>query len=257
MSSAHLVVRELRTLWPRRASGLPPGQRVLDAFPRFADDPRRPPPVLPPAATLRVTSFAGNHQVISHEELQASNLVESRASDFHCVTTWTARGQTWTGVPLAAWWRARVEPGTPRTPPYAVVRGFDGYQAVFERDDLFADDVMLVWKLDHRPLDLRHGFPLRLISPSQYGYKSVKHVESIELCEQQPVSLLGAKEHPRARVAAEERHSRLPARLLRWPYRILVPITAVVAERTLNRVVADTSGSLRSRLPRAQQKRLR
>ena len=235
MMSAHRVVRELHALWPRRASGLPPGQRGLDGFPRFADDPRRPPPVVPAAAMLRVRSADGDHHVISHGELRASDLVESRTCDFHCVTTWTARGKTWTGVPLAAWWRARVEPALPGTPLFAVVRGFDGYQAMFECDDLFADDVMLVWELDHHPLDLRHGLPLRLISPSQYGYKSVKHVEAIELCSQQPVSHLGAKEHPRARVAAEERHRRLPGRLVRWPYRILVPITAIVAERTLDR----------------------
>jgi len=235
MSGARSVLRELRAFRPRRASGLPPGQRALDAFPRFADDPRRPPPVVPAAAALRVVSSGGDHHAVSHEELQASDLVESRTSDFHCVTTWTARGRTWTGVPLAAWWRARIELPMPGMPPFAVVCGFDGYRAMFHVDDLFADDVMLVWELDHHPLDLRHGLPLRLISPSQYGYKSVKHVEAIELCSQQPVSHLGAKEHPRARVAEEERHSRLPARLVRWPYRVLVPITAMVAERTLDR----------------------
>ena len=172
---------------------------------------------------------------VALEELRSSELVETRTSDFHCVTTWTARDQTWTGVPLAAWWRERFDPVLAATGDFAVVRSHDGCQAVFVADDLFADDVMLVWERNHAPLDLRHGAPLRLISPSQYGYKNVKHVEAIELCAEQPVGNLGAKEHLRARVAQEERHSRVPGRLLRWPYRIVVPVTAMVAERTLSR----------------------
>ena len=94
-------------------------------------------------------------------------------------------------------------------------------------------DRTLAWALNDCGLDRRHGAPLRLVSPAQYGYKNVKHVESIALRSTRPVSLLGPKEHLRARVALEERHSRIPGRLLRWPYRLAVPITAIVAERTL------------------------
>lgn len=183
----------------------------------------------------------GEELRITHDELRSSPLVESRTSDFHCVTTWTARRQRWTGVALAVWWRECGAPSLAEAGDFAVVRGYDGHQAVFRTDDLFADDVMLAWELDHATLDARHGFPLRLVSPSQYGYKNVKHVESIELRDEQPASLLGAKEHLRARVAREERHSRLPGRLVRWPYRLLVPVTAMVAERTLHR--SGASGS--------------
>jgi DMSO/TMAO reductase YedYZ molybdopterin-dependent catalytic subunit len=99
---------------------------------------------------------------------------------------------------------------------------------------------MLAWGLNGDALDQRHGVPLRLISPAQYGYKNVKHVESIAFHAERPDSLLGPKEHLRARVALEERHSRIPGRLLRWPYRVVVPITAVVAERTLREESGDT-----------------
>lgn len=172
---------------------------------------------------------------IALDELRGSALAETRTSDFHCVTTWTARAQTWTGVPLAAWWRERIGPTIATPIEFAAVRGLDGCHAVFVVEDLFADDVMLVWEHDGTPLDLRHGAPLRLISPSQYGYKNVKHVEVIELCAERPDSGFGAKEHLRARVALEERHSRVRGSLLRWPYRLVVPITAMIAERTLAR----------------------
>lgn len=128
----------------------------------------------------------------------------------------------------------RCEAGRASDGDFAIVRGYDGFQAVFRTDDLLADDVMLAWELDRSTLGARHGFPLRLVSPSQDGYKNVKHVEAILLCTEQPASRLGTKEHLRARVAREERHSRLPGQLLRWPYRLLVPMTAMVAERALH-----------------------
>ncbi len=229
------LMRQGLALWPRRAADLPPGQRVLDAFPRFTDNPLRPPPAIPDHRVLRVVSPEGEEVRITHSELRASDLVRSQTSDLHCVTTWTARRQRWTGVPLAAWWHSYVTPSLPHVPDFAVVRGYDGCQAAFRTEDLFSDDVMLAWDLDQMPLDARHGHPLRLVSPSQYGYKNVKHVEAIVLCREQPLSRLGPKEHLRARVALEERHSRLPARLLRWPYRLLVPVTAMLAEAALHR----------------------
>jgi DMSO/TMAO reductase YedYZ molybdopterin-dependent catalytic subunit len=232
------VVHQMRRWWPRRADGLPVGQRALDEFPRFADNPLRPPPSTS-GTTLNITSADLGEIQIPLDELASSALAESRVSDFHCVTTWTARRQTWTGIALAPWWTTRIGP-LPRE-PFAVVGAADGYRAVFRTDDLFADDVMLAWALNNDALDLRHGAPLRLVSPAQYGYKNVKHVGSIALHSERPASLLGPKEHLRARVALEERHSRIPGRLLRWPYRLVVPITAIVAERTLRKTSGDTA----------------
>jgi DMSO/TMAO reductase YedYZ molybdopterin-dependent catalytic subunit len=230
------VVRQMRGWWPQRSGGLPPGQRALDGFPRFADNPLRPPPATS-GSILSITSADLGEVRITLEELRASVLAESRPSDFHCVTTWTARRQTWTGPPLAAWWTTRIGP-LPHQ-PFAVVGAADGYRAVFVADDLFSDDVMLAWALNGEALDVRHGAPLRLVSPAQYGYKNVKHVDSIALHSERPASLLGPKEHLRARVALEERHSRFPGRLLRWPYRLVVPITATVAERTLRKMPSE------------------
>jgi DMSO/TMAO reductase YedYZ molybdopterin-dependent catalytic subunit len=223
------AIREMRRWWPRRVGGLPPGQRALDGFPRFADDPRRlPPPV--PGSVLRISS-ANLDCEVAFDEIRASALAVTREADFHCVTTWTARRQRWTGVPLAVWWTTHIGPIPGEG--FAVVGAADGYRAVFMADDLFADDVLLAWALNDAELDQRHGLPLRLVSPAQYGYKNVKHVESIELCDEQPTSGLGPKEHLRARVAFEERHRRLPGRVLRWPYRLVVPVTAMAAERAL------------------------
>ncbi len=232
MTAIVSVIQQMWRWWPRCADDLPPGQRALDEFPRFADNPLRPPPSTP-GSILSIMSADLGEIRIPLDELGSSSQEESRVADMHCVTTWTARRQMWTGVRLSAWWTTRVGPLPGET--FALVSATDGYRAVFLAEDLFADDVMLAWALNGDTLDQRHGAPLRLVSPAQYGYKNVKHVEAITLHNERPASLLGPKEHLRARVALEERHSRIPGRLLRWPYRLVVPITVIVAERTLQR----------------------
>ncbi|MGF1667528.1 MAG: hypothetical protein ACFCVC_14805 [Acidimicrobiia bacterium] len=65
---------------------MPPGQRALDAFPRFADNPLRPPPSAP-GSVLTITSADPGEVRIPLDELRASTLGESMVTDFHCVTT--------------------------------------------------------------------------------------------------------------------------------------------------------------------------
>jgi DMSO/TMAO reductase YedYZ molybdopterin-dependent catalytic subunit len=96
-------------------------------------------------------------------------------------------------------------------------------------EDVLADDVLLAERLDGRPLDGDHGAPLRLVSPGQYGFVSTKHLCRIELHASEPTDLYASPvdrllaAHPRARVRQEERHRHLPARVLRVPYRLLIP----------------------------------
>lgn len=71
------------------------------------------------------------------------------------------------------------------------------------------------------------------MAPSQYGYKSVKHLIAIDFRVEKPKVL--SKEHLRARVAHEERHPRLPSWMVKLPYRLMIPPTAHVAEWTLRR----------------------
>jgi DMSO/TMAO reductase YedYZ molybdopterin-dependent catalytic subunit len=117
--------------------------------------------------------------------------------------------------------------------PYLVAQGGDGHRMAFVWDDAVAPNVILATGLNGSPLDARHGAPLRLVSPSQYGYKNVKHLVSLDLRTERPQA--ASKEHLRARVAAEERHSKLPSWLVTWPYRIIIPATARLSERTLRR----------------------
>jgi len=223
--------------WPRRVPGLPPGQRRLTEFPRFGTQVLRPPPIADGSATLRVEGAGLSEPlVITADDLDALPVREQQ-SDFHCVTTWSRQGLTWTGTAMRDVWQRVVEPRLDphKTVRFVQARGADRHTATLALEDLLGPDVLLARRLDGAPLDPRHGAPLRLVSPSQYGYKSVKHLSRLFLHEHQPPGRMGAKEHLRARVAMEERHSRLPAWLVRVPYRATIPLTALVAERSATR----------------------
>ncbi len=215
-------------LWPRRAPGLPPGQREVRTFPRFSDKPLRWAPRSGPA---RLDIQREGHTVATIEgaDWHRFDPVE-HATDFHCVTTWTKRNLRWSGVRLADV-VAEVLGGD--VAPYMVATAADGQTAIYMSDDALDPSVLLATGLDGEPLDHRHGAPLRLVSPLQYGYKSPKHLVAIDFVATEPTSTLGPKEHLRARVDREERHATLPNWALRWPYRLTVVPTALAAERGL------------------------
>jgi hypothetical protein len=84
---------------------------------------------------------------------------------------------TCAGAPVAVLREVFASVGITQAPmPYLVARAGDGRKCAYVWEDAIADDVVLATHLNGGALDDRHGAPLRLVSPSQYGYKSVKHV---------------------------------------------------------------------------------
>ncbi|HEX6197539.1 MAG TPA: molybdopterin-dependent oxidoreductase [Jiangellaceae bacterium] len=200
---------------PSRA-GLPPGQRRRRDFPRFGVPFLSPPPA-PDVPGLAVTGAVEHDLRLPLAELHSILPRVEQVADFHCVATWSATGLHWSGVSFRQFWEQVV---VPRCKPAdatvgIIAHGADGVTAVIDLRDAMADNVMLADRLDGQPLDDRHGAPLRLVSPSQYGYKNIKHLIRLEATRTFPKPGLILGEHPRARVAFEERDPYLNARLYR------------------------------------------
>ena len=51
--------------------------------------------------------------------------------------------------------------------------------------ELLDDDVLLAYRLDDKPLEPKHGGPLRLVVPKKYAYKSAKWVRKLRFTEEQ------------------------------------------------------------------------
>jgi DMSO/TMAO reductase YedYZ molybdopterin-dependent catalytic subunit len=104
-----------------------------------------------------------------------------RTSDFHCVTRWSRFDNRWTGVAMREI-LAQVNPTAEAR--YVLVHAEQGYTANLPLVDLNRDDVLLATHHDGQPLTPDHGFPLCLIVPHLYAWKSVKWVRGLEFLSQ-------------------------------------------------------------------------
>ena len=90
-------------------------------------------------------------------------------SDFHCVEGWSVLDCKWEGVKIVD-----IEKlVNPRDVARAVTfECADNYMTSLFREELAGDDVLLAYKFNGEALDEGLGFPVRLIVPSKYAYKS-------------------------------------------------------------------------------------
>jgi DMSO/TMAO reductase YedYZ molybdopterin-dependent catalytic subunit len=210
---------------------LPPGQVRIDGFPRFGVQLDRPPPTVPADPAIEIGGIVAKSFTVPLADLRALPRRELIA-DFHCVAGWSATDLRWEGVAYELFHRLVIEPALPASPAatHAVFEGLDGYRSIVLLEDVLRDDVILADHLDGRLLDGAHGSPLRLVSPSQYGFVSTKHLRRIEIHATEPkqryhptpsvqATLQLVKPHRRANVWREERHRYLPAWLVRPIYR--------------------------------------
>lgn len=101
-------------------------------------------------------------------------------TDIHCVTRWSKLDTTWEGVPIQAVLElAQLRPAA----AFVVAHCEQGYTANLPISVLDDDDVLLADTFDGRPLEPDHGYPLRLLVPKRYFWKSAKWLRGLEFLE--------------------------------------------------------------------------
>ena len=224
---------------------LPPGQRPVAGFPRFGTHLHRPPPVVSSHPVIQVSGAVEDPFSVPVAHLADLPRHEVTA-DFHCVAGWSATDLHWEGVALRTFYETLVVPrlAAGATVTHLLFAGLDHYRAVAEIADVLGPDVVIADRLNGEPLTPDHGAPVRLVSPGQYGYVSIKHLCQVQVLEKLPAMKNPAairigpltvrtpliRTHPRARVWQEERHPDLPSWLLRPFYRAFIgPIRTLSA----------------------------
>ena len=219
---------------------LPPGQRAINHFPRFgvpASASRLPPAPSADFAIQVKTADAELSSITSGElaQLQRVDFV----ADFHCVTTWSYPALSWSGYAFRDFYERLLLPRAPayRSCPFVEFSGLDGYATCIALEDLLTEGVLLADRLNGAPLSLAHGAPIRLVAPSLYGYKNIKHVSLVRLRSDYRRSFAERQTlaHPRGRVAFEERGRVLPGSIYRIVYGALLPATLWYFQRAERR----------------------
>ncbi len=160
---------------------LPAGQYSTKRFPVLHVGPI-------PQADLSTWDFAVDGLVTepavwTWEEFQAFPQVKV-TTDIHCVTKWSKFDTEWEGVPVRDIWD-RIDVSAEAT--HVLVKADHGYTANMPIEDFLAEGNLFTGTFGGEPLAPKHGYPMRLIVPHLYFWKSVKWVRGFSvLSEDQP-----------------------------------------------------------------------
>jgi DMSO/TMAO reductase YedYZ molybdopterin-dependent catalytic subunit len=98
--------------------------------------------------------------------------------DIHCVTRWSRFDTTFKGVP---WSALRELVGQKPSARFAIAHAEQGFTANVPAASLEEEGAMLAYEADGEALEPEHGWPLRLVIPGKYFWKSAKWLRGIEL----------------------------------------------------------------------------
>ena len=154
---------------------LPPGQYLTEKWPVLHAG--TVPSVDLATWDLRVWGEVERPLTLSWDELRGLPSKEITV-DIHCVTRWSRFDTAFRGVH----WRelaARVRPRA--NARFAVAHAEQGFTSNVPLSFLDADEALLAYEADGEPLTPEHGWPLRLVVPRKYFWKSAKWLRGIEL----------------------------------------------------------------------------
>ncbi|HAN70411.1 MAG TPA: oxidoreductase [Actinobacteria bacterium] len=153
--------------------------------------------VIPAAGGFRIYTVTGGYPEFDPAtyRLTVSGLVDRPASwsladiaelpqtqmtkDFQCVTGWRVDDVPWSGVLLRDVLSAcGVESGAEAL----AFTSFDGvYTESLTLEQAMRDDMLVATTMYGKPIEVKHGAPVRLIAAPMYAYKSIKWMDGIEL----------------------------------------------------------------------------
>ncbi len=114
---------------------------------------------------------------LTYEQLQALPPTEI-AIDIHCVTRWSRFDTSFKGVH----WRELAKLVRPKASGhYVLAHAEQGFTANVPLAAIEVDEALIAWEADGKPLAPEHGWPLRLVVPSRYFWKSAKWLRGLEL----------------------------------------------------------------------------
>ena len=154
---------------------LPPGQYLTEKWPVLHAG--SVPQVDLASWTFGVGGDVEQSVTLTWEELRALPSKEVTV-DIHCVTRWSRFDTRFRGVH----WSELATLVDPRpTARFVVAHAEHGYTANVPLDALEDENALIAYEADGEPLAPEHGWPLRLVVPSRYFWKSAKWLRGLEL----------------------------------------------------------------------------
>jgi len=156
------------------AKRVPPGQRLVKGWPvlHFGSIPHFDESTW----DLRIYGLVENEYTLSYSELKALPNANIPA-DMHCVTGWTTLDNAWEGIPF----KTLAERAKPTAEAkWVIAHSEHGYTSDLSMEAMDEDDVLVAWANRGEQLAPEHGYPLRLVVPKRYEWKSAKWIRALE-----------------------------------------------------------------------------
>jgi DMSO/TMAO reductase YedYZ molybdopterin-dependent catalytic subunit len=98
--------------------------------------------------------------------------------DIHCVTRWSRFDAGFRGIH----WNELVRLVRPKpSARFVIAHAEQGFTANLPLEALADESALIAYEADGQPLTPEHGWPLRLMVPSRYFWKSAKWLRGLEL----------------------------------------------------------------------------
>ena len=157
------------------ASGrVPPGQYLVEKWPVLSYGPT--PRFNPAIWDFRLFGLVEQPVRLNYQQFRALPQTQL-TTDFHCVTTWSRLNNRWEGV------RVKDVIALVRVKPevrHVMLHCDGGYTTNLSLEHFLDTDVIFAHRHDGQDLEPDHGWPLRLVVPKLYAWKSAKWLRGVE-----------------------------------------------------------------------------
>lgn len=160
---------------------VPPGQYVTEKFPvlHYGTVPQYKD--VEATWDLRVWGELEVPARLSFAEFRALPTIQI-TTDIHCVTRWSKLDTRWEGVLFSEFLKA-IPTLTPAA-RHVIAHCEQGFTTNVPLEVLMQPTAMLAYKFDGEELTPEHGYPLRLLTPGKYFWKSAKWLRGLEFASQ-------------------------------------------------------------------------
>jgi DMSO/TMAO reductase YedYZ molybdopterin-dependent catalytic subunit len=160
-----------------RPKRLPPGQAETRKWPvlHFGDVPR----IDLATWSFRISGLVKQERALGWEEFRKLPWIDVQC-DIHCVTRWSRLNNVFSG-PSTKTVLELAGGGAKFEAKFVLVHGTQGFTTNLPLDAFLGDDCLFALEHDGKPLEADHGWPVRLVVPQLYFWKSAKWVQGIEL----------------------------------------------------------------------------
>jgi DMSO/TMAO reductase YedYZ molybdopterin-dependent catalytic subunit len=157
-----------------RENRVPPGQELTEKWPALHYG--FVPKIDINQWQFRIFGLVEKERKLSYQEFTALPMVQVY-SDIHCVTGWSKLDNLWEGVGSE---QIKELVNILPEAKFVMVHSTGGFSTNLSLNDFFQPDVLFAIKHNGQPLTKEHGYPLRLVVPRLYFWKSAKWVSGVE-----------------------------------------------------------------------------